>query len=82
MTCKHVVEQIDLRERPDTWLERFRLTLHLSLCQACSYYFKASRALQHAVRDMTNSSLNAIDLRKLNYDLLEKYGRPTKRNAE
>ena len=44
MNCKHVVEQIDLNDPPVTWRAWFRVKLHLSLCQACSYYFRASQA--------------------------------------
>jgi tagatose-1,6-bisphosphate aldolase non-catalytic subunit AgaZ/GatZ len=76
MRCKHVVEQIDLGDEPATWRGWFRLKLHLSFCQACNYYFKASKALRRAVQEMAkSSSQTAIDLEKINQELLKKYTR-------
>lgn len=74
MRCKHVVEQIDCAEPPATWRDGFRLKLHLSLCQACSYYFKASQALRRAVQEMAKVSSEApIDVEKMNQELIQKY---------
>ncbi len=78
MTCKHVVEQIDLGDPPATWRAWFRLKLHLSFCQACNYYFKASRALGRAVREMTKHSGDSVDVEKINQELLKKYARTEK----
>ena len=78
MACKHVVEQIDLQDSPVTWREWFRLKLHLSFCQACNYYFAASRALRRAVREMTKGSA-PVDVEKINRDLLKKYARADKK---
>jgi hypothetical protein len=78
MTCKHVVEQIDLGDPPKNWREWFRIQLHLSFCQACNYYFKASRALRRFVREMTKCSVATADVKKINRELLRKYAQAEK----
>ena len=75
LTCKHAVEQMDAPERPTTWRKRFRLALHLSLCQACRYYRQSSRILGDAVRRVMESSPPPLDVEGLNSELLAKYRR-------
>lgn len=76
MVCKDVVEQIDLGNTPATWRARFRLKLHLSFCQACNYYFRASGALKRIVREMASGSgSSSTDVEQINQELLKKYAR-------
>ena len=75
MTCKQATELIDLRKRPGSFRDRFRLWLHLRICQACNYYFKASRALRRAVIEMLKNTEEKIDLKGLNQELLKKHSR-------
>ena len=76
MNCKHVVEQIDAVDANATWVQWFRLQLHLSLCEACSYYLKATRALRRLVSEMSQASFQGHGgLEQLNKDLLVKYAR-------
>ncbi len=80
MICKHAVEQIDMGDPPATWRAWFRLKLHLSFCQACNYYFKASQALRQAVRELAKGSGASVDIGKINRELLKKYARDGRSN--
>jgi hypothetical protein len=74
LTCKQAVEHINVVDpSTQTWQMKFRLRLHLSLCQACVNYVKASRALGKAAREFMKSSDVSIDIEKLNQELLKKY---------
>jgi len=74
MTCRQTVEQMDLGEPPASFRAWLRLKLHLSLCKACRYYFQASRILGAAIRQMVDGS-GAVDVEKINHELLQKFTR-------
>jgi hypothetical protein len=74
MTCRQATEIIDLGTRPSTVRDHFRLWLHLRLCQACNYYYKASQALSRAVREMLKRKEELVNVRQLNQELLKKHG--------
>lgn len=73
--CRHVADMIDMERPQDPW-NLFRFYLHLSLCRACANYFRISRALKSAAKDMlSRNRTEETDLTKLNADLLKKYGK-------
>jgi hypothetical protein len=75
LTCREVVSQVDatdVREASRPRLIAFRVSLHLSLCQACNNYEAATRALGDAIRKAVSLSA-PIDLNKVNQDLLAKH---------
>lgn len=73
MRCKDVVHQIDLRNENQPGLQKFRINLHLSLCQACKNYSDASLAIRQAVRNAVKLQEQPERLEKLNNNLLKKY---------
>ncbi|AZZ36359.1 hypothetical protein CIK05_05990 [Bdellovibrio sp. qaytius] len=76
MTCKDVTEKIDLNDQSKTQLEKFRVKLHVSLCQACHNYYSFSQTLKTAFKKlMTSSKPTKTDLEKLNRELLQKYSK-------
>lgn len=76
LTCREAVEQVNWPEARGVALKRFRLKLHLSLCQACHNYFEMSRQLGRAFRTMVRGSDRHVDLERLNQDLLRRFGKP------
>lgn len=74
MKCKDAAEMIDLKKIPADFLGKARFYLHLSLCQACSNYFEASRALKQAVQNLVGKN-EANHIKKLNEDLLKKHAK-------
>lgn len=75
MTCKEAVSQMDIKDENTSFLMWFRLKLHLSFCQACNNYFRASRALGRAIRKLMKGS-ETFDLERINDELLRKHTRP------
>jgi hypothetical protein len=73
LRCKDVVEQIDLSDPPITWRKWFRIRLHLSFCQACNNYLRASQTLGRAVCETLKNSEAGFDVEKVNQELLKKY---------
>src|SRR6218665_891834 len=76
MRCKAVAQKVDLEDPSETPREWFRFRLHLSLCQACSYYHRTSVALKQAVAEMLEESNQAIDLEVINEELVGKHAIP------
>jgi hypothetical protein len=75
MKCKDVAEMIDLGQTPTAWLGMLRFRLHLSLCQGCRNYFRASAALKAAIRKMLDGGADADHMERLNSELLKKFSR-------
>jgi hypothetical protein len=71
MTCKEAVEQINA-ESKQSWLGWLRLKLHLSLCSACRYYYRASQILGQAFRQMVDKA-GFVDVDQINQELLKKH---------
>jgi hypothetical protein len=77
MRCKDVTEYIDLGLVPNQASKRFRLKLHLSLCQACSNYLKMTQVLNRAAHEMFSQNYTEYNFEKMNEKLLVKFGRNT-----
>lgn len=76
MSCKEVTEKIDLSDQVHNPKERFRLKLHLSLCQACSNYHQSSKILGDAIRIAWSQHFHSdSELEKLNQRLLNNFKR-------
>lgn len=79
MTCKDATEKIDLKDRGLSLFTRFRLWLHLSLCQACANYHELSLALGKAVRDYAKTlgkpDGTQVDVERINDQLVKKYSK-------
>jgi hypothetical protein len=75
MRCKDVTELIDLGTEELPLVSRIRLRLHLSFCQACCYYKRASDTLRRIAREMLIKSDSSINFELLKEELLEKYAR-------
>lgn len=75
MTCKDVTSAIDLRQKPSTLILRFRIHIHLALCEACHRYNKMTKALRSAIAKSTNKDSTVVDLESLNKELLVKHSR-------
>jgi len=81
LKCNTVTEAIDLKTRPETLTDRFRMALHLSLCQACRNYQNVSRVLSFAVKSSPPPPIvKSVD--ELNANLLEKFGRKSSFEAD
>ena len=75
MTCKDVTEKIDLPDSRKTVMDKFRVFLHVSLCQACSNYKALTLALRQAIKKLISAQkYSDNDLKKLNQDLLKRFG--------
>lgn len=76
MTCKDATEKIDLSDLAQTNTDKFRVQLHVSLCQACNNYYSLSQMLRAAVRKlMMSQKVSKMNLEKLNQSLIEKYSK-------
>jgi hypothetical protein len=75
MHCQDITAQMDLGPRSRSWSERLRFLLHLSLCQACSNYLRASRALKRAVCSALSAKSVQDSLTQLNHELLQKFSK-------
>ena len=73
MRCKDVVHHIDHGISGLGWKDRFRLKLHLSLCQACKNYWDFSRFLNRSVKALLGKNASEPELEKLNKRLLDKF---------
>ncbi len=73
MTCQHATALIDHGGHPKNKFERLRLLLHLSLCQACSFYNEVSHALKKLITQLVKKTEGKIDFTKFNQELIEKY---------
>jgi len=50
MKCRDVAHVIDLGENPSDLTQKLRFHLHLSVCQACTNYFRFSAFLKKKLR--------------------------------
>jgi hypothetical protein len=75
MRCKDFAGQVDLESTPLTFLGRFRLAFHRSLCQGCQNYLDASLALKKAVKTAVADTSNPQRLERLNVELTKKHSR-------
>lgn len=74
MTCKDATEKIDLPDDQKTLKDRFRVLLHVSLCQACSNYKKLSLLLRQMIKRLVVSQKkHPVEIDKLNQSLLKKF---------
>ena len=73
LTCKHAVEYMELKNDKKTWRVWLKLSLHLSLCRVCGFYYRTSRVLGKAVKDKFQRRTASIDVAGLNQQLLKKY---------
>lgn len=73
MKCKDVAEIVDLGSSQLSWAGKFRLRLHLSLCQACENYYETTLVLKKAMNDFINQNQKTVQIEKLNDSLLAKY---------
>lgn len=73
MKCQHVAELIDLKPKHSRIKNLLRFYLHLSLCQACSNYFHATKALKKAAILLVKR--NTVQLDQLNKELIKKHAR-------
>lgn len=72
LTCQEATEQMNVESSRNfkNWL---RLKLHLSLCQACVYYFQMGKILKSAAKEFLTKNEKQINLEKLNQELLDRY---------
>jgi hypothetical protein len=76
MTCREATEKIDLSDQSKTSHDKLRVSLHISLCQACNNYYKFSNLLKNALKKASSfHSDNKKNLEKLNKDLLKKFSK-------
>ena len=79
LTCKEATEQVNVAA-PGNFVLWFRVRLHISLCQACRFYARVSRALGQALQKLMQES-EEVDLEGMNRDLLKKYSRESSHNT-
>jgi len=76
MTCKDATEKIDLNDQTKTINDKFRVKLHVSLCQACDNYYSLSQMLRAALRKLMSSHKpSKSSLEKINKELVDKYAK-------
>ena len=73
LRCKEVAEEIDFSQSKILSLKRFRIQLHLSVCQACKNYSDTGKVLNKAIQKLIKKNEKQINMQKLNADLLEKF---------
>lgn len=74
MTCKEVTEEIDLPSSDSNSLQKARVKLHVSLCQACHNYYSFSQILKKLTRKFfISQKLDEKKIEQLNRKLLNKY---------
>lgn len=71
LDCQEVTKCIDLHVAPEGFMGRFRMWLHLSLCQACKNYDNLSKALELAVKE--RRKIDARQVKKINEQLVKKF---------
>lgn len=77
LRCQHVAEQVDLRSTTRNELDTFRFYLHLSVCQACTNYYKMSRGLNQALKKVLKKETQSR-LTQINSELLRKHSQSRK----
>lgn len=76
MTCREASEGIDLKDQNKTLKNKFRLKLHMSLCQSCNNYYIFSQSLSRTIKKaLFFHKDNQQDLDQLNTKLLEKFSK-------
>lgn len=76
MTCKDATEKIDLADQTKTITDKFRVKLHVSVCQACNNYYSLSQMLRAAIRKVMAAHKDKnSNLDKLNQELVKKYSK-------
>ncbi len=73
LICRDVTAAIDLRQKPKTITDKFRIWLHLNLCQACKNYHDVSLVFSKAIKK--NPSQDAERLEMMNKLLMKKFGK-------
>lgn len=79
LCCQQAVEQVDLPSPARSWKDTFRFYLHLSVCQACSNYFKMSRGFNWAIKKTLRQESQSR-LSHINSELLKKHGKKPSRH--
>lgn len=76
MTCQDATAKIDLRDQNKSAVDKARVNLHISLCQACNNYYTFSRVLSLAIKKLlTNNTNNKSEIDNLNKELLKRHSK-------
>lgn len=73
MRCKEVARHIDLNDSKMNAVGRFRMILHLSLCQACTNYRAFSVVLRKQAKQLTVREVSSEEIKTLNNRLLNHF---------
>lgn len=76
LTCREVTETVDLADSDKSSLHKTKVTLHISLCQACNNYNSFSRLLKKLTTELISAhEVHKPKLKKLEEELLKKYAK-------